>query len=430
MLNTQVHPSSIRGIKRLANQIKKAHGIPLHQALALASRKASFQNYTDAHRTLKDAAAGSIKHQLFLTIYWFERKPYAIGRETLEMALTTPLAELCSKAQLKRVPGLGNMRLVAPDHLVMDSLGQSQESARTQLCKAARALSFMEATGLKPCPYDIARVATQGLNEELPQKDHTSQWHDPATGQYVLIDEPYGNAVVSQERAEWATQNNWHLEASTWPGIYYPGACGFYIASPAGQGYDFDRLIRVINAIPEPVLADNWPGISAANHEVFVSPMAATPQDRRRAQAKGTIMRLPSKTTLPYSSGSMNRRPNGSMPVDGHVEAGRMIKAILQSRFKPWAVNKRMDSIRSTLEDWLGLEIHPDRLPGREFFDVYYHGLDESDPYVVATQSTQGVIDLLMKLKESLQNSYPDCAPLRKLTGKVETSVRIIERGR
>jgi len=57
MLNKNVQPSTIGGIKRHAKQLKKANGIPHHEALDLAARSASFENFAHARNQLQNSNA-------------------------------------------------------------------------------------------------------------------------------------------------------------------------------------------------------------------------------------------------------------------------------------------------------------------------------------------------------------------------------------
>ncbi|CCW15924.1 hypothetical protein EBBID32_2550 [Sphingobium indicum BiD32] len=430
MLKEAIRPSTIIGIKRLANQAKKASGITHGEALDLASKKAGFENFAHARRVLysndNSAANG---HRLFLTYYWYERKPYRSGRETIEIRLSRPLLEICSKRGLKLERTLSRLRLAAPDHLLSDSITEHQSFARGELCKAVRALRFMEATGLEPSEYRHARKATVALDERLPKRDHSTDWNDPRTGRYIMLDEPYAAAVVSDDRAAWASRNGWHLQASTWPGIYSPGACPLFVAAAKDDAFDFGALMHQIDGLAPPVTAEHWPGVSVTGHETFISPMAVTPQDHRRARAKGTTYQVPSKTTEPYSSmWSSRRKPIGALGIPGHQEAGRMIKALLRSGARPWSVKERLETLRCTLEDWLGKEIEREELSDGDFFDVYYHEINENDPFVAVAATSVGVIDLLGQLRRKLTEAYPDCAPLRRLTGRIDTSVKFMVR--
>ena len=105
---------------------------------------------------------------------------------------------------------------------------------------------------------------------------------------------------------------------------------------------------------------------------------------------------------------------------------GRMIKAVLHSRHKPWAVNRRMDKVRSTLEDWLNYELEQGDLDGPEFFDVYYNDLLDGDPFELLAQSSEGVAYLLLELKRKLESVYPICAPRAAMMSRIDVSVRIV----
>jgi hypothetical protein len=264
------------------------------------------------------------------------------------------------------------------------------------------------------------------LDGTLPKKDHAAEWYDPATGQFIITDEPYTDPKVSDERADWARRNQWHLKAAAWPGMYNPPHCSLFVATSAASGFDFDALMAKIDALPEPAIPEIWSGGSVDNHETFVSPKARTPQDRRRAKAKGTVQAVPSPSTIPCGRfwGQALRRPNGVMPISEHLEAGRMIKAVLGSGHKPWSVNRRMDSVRNRLEDWLSYELPATLRNNFDVVEVYFDGLADDDPFVSEAKSPDGVIRMLNALKGKLTRFYPECAPRRSLIGKIETALR------
>jgi hypothetical protein len=264
----------------------------------------------------------------------------------------------------------------------------------------------------------------------LPDGDHSTNWIDPATGQVIVVDEPYSGVPDEYKRAAWAARHNWRIAKTSWPGMYYPYSCDLYVTTNGASGYDLDSLVTKINAIPTPLLAKNWPGDSVTSWETFLSPMAKTPQEIRRARCRGMIYPNASATTVPYSynMGSSRRRPKGELGIDGHHETGRMIKAVLSSKARPYSVYTRMDSVRCTLEDWMGLEIGRGQLEGPEFFDVYYHELGDDDPLWDRAKSRDGVIAILGALKQKLEAVYPDCAPLRKHLNRIDMSVKLIRR--
>lgn len=134
---------------------------------------------------------------------------------------------------MKKANGLSWFRLASLDHFVHDQVIRSQETARDSICKAVRELRFMEATGLKPTNDYEAAYPNRDPNNKLPQTDHATNWEDPDSGQFILVDEPYLGPVITGERAEWADKHSWHLQASKWQGMYYPGESQMFIATDA-----------------------------------------------------------------------------------------------------------------------------------------------------------------------------------------------------
>ncbi len=426
MLIEDIRPSTVAGIKRLARRICKAEGIPHKQALDRAARAASFENLKHAKETLAGVPLPP-RYQLYLTAYWTDRETYAIGRETLEIWLSKPLLDLCTKSEMRIVRGLAGLRLAAPDHLVKDMMCQSQDFARDQLCQSVRALRFMEATGLRACDDRRHRQSTAALDTDLPGNDHGSGWLDPTTDSFVLVDEPYSDAKVSDERAEWANRNGWQIRAAAWPGIYYPQRCALFVAADTAAGLDLEVLMRQIDALPEPVTAEGWPGVSVPNHVLFCTPLTLSPQDRRRAKAKGTINSRPSRKTVPLHRFLIGaaRKPNGKLPLAGHEEAGRMISAVLQSRHKPWAVNEQMDKLCHTLVDWLYADVPQrdlDRL--NDPIDLYYNAVP-GDALIARASSAVGVVEILSDLKDLLARAYPDSAPLRRQLARITRATKL-----
>lgn len=432
MLIDGPRPTTLVGVKRLAKQLKKTNGIKHADALDLAAKSADCVSFRHAQRVLPTSGLANSKPYVLLTIYWSDKeRGHRCGRETLRVELSMPILDLCTKSALKYVRGFGNLRMVAGDHFVCDDIAHTQEYARDRLCTADRSLRFMELTGLRP-NRDRKKYPSILDTDKLPNIDHSTDWVDPTNGQFVLIDEPYGNAPDDTKRADWAARNGWRIEKASWPGMYRPYDCDLYVGIDTRSGYDFDALMAKINAMPEPVISENWTGESAPSWETFLSPMAKTKQDKRRARCKGMIYPSPSKTTVPYSHnpGCSRRRPIGELGIDGHVQAGRVIKAVMSSQHAPYAVYLRLNSLRSDLEDWFSLEIGRGQLDGPEFFEVYYTRTEEDQLLERTLTSADDVVAALHGLTRTLKSAYPDCAPLRRQLRRVEMSASILEKAR
>ncbi|MBB4610952.1 DUF5623 domain-containing protein [Sphingomonas yabuuchiae] len=431
MLISDIRPTTIEGVKSLAAQYRKQEGIKYSQALDVAAKAANCTNFKNALRILPSIGSRAKKPYILLTIYWCDKdKRYEIGRETLTIALEKPILDICEKLMLKQVRGFGNLRMVAPDHFVCDAIAGSQSFARERLSTAERSLRFMERTGLRPS-RDFRKAYPNGqADDQLPDSDHTTDWVDPVSGQFILIDEPYSGVPDEAKRADWSDRTDWRVVKTQWEGMYYPSRCDLYVATDGRTGYDIDALVAKINAMQSPFLEEDWTGESAPSWETFISPMATTPLDQKRARCRGMIYPMPTKTTLPYSynMGENRRRPAAAMPVDGHTQAGRIIKSILRSAHRPYGVYRRMNSVRSTLEDWMSIEIGRGQLEGPEFFDVYYHEVDDDAPAFERAKSSSGIVDMLGELKHRLQVAYPNCAPLRQQIHKIDMSISLVSK--
>ncbi|MFK3781551.1 DUF5623 domain-containing protein [Agrobacterium sp. NPDC089420] len=426
-----IRPTTLVSVKRLAAQLKKRKGIKHSDALDLAARAANCENFRHAQRILPARNKPRERPYILLTTYWRdeERRQY-FGRETLRIDLSRPVLEICKKSELKYVRGFGNLRMVAGDHFVCDDVVHSQDYARDKLCTAERSLRFMEQTGLRPS-RNPRKLNPRGIgNEKLPGLDHPTDWVDPSTGQYFLIDEPYGNAPDEDKRSDWAVRNGWRIEKTSWPGMYRPYDCDLYVAVDNRCGYDIDALIKKINAMRKPLISENWSGESSSSWDTFLSPMAKSEQDKRRARCKGMIIPLASKTTVPYgyNAGAARRRPKGKLGIDEHIKAGRAIKAAMRSKLIPFRSYTRLSSLRAELENWLALEIGRGELGGPEFFDVYYRETTEDEAYQKSLKSGDDVVAGLENLTRKLREAYPDCAPLRKQLRRAEMSISLMER--
>lgn len=207
--------------------------------------------------------------------------------------------------------------------------------------------------------------------------------------------------------------------------MYNPYNCDLYVGVDARSGYDIDALMAKINAMPEPLRGENWIGVSSPSWDTFLSPMAKTKQDKRRARCKGMIYPVSSKTTVPYNYnlGCASRRPIGELGVENHVRVGRAIKAVMSSKYASYSVYSRLNSLRSNLEDWLNLEIGRGQLDGPEFFEVYYTTTDDDRAFRSKLKSAEDVAEVLRWLARTLKNAYPDCAPLRRQLRRIEMSI-------
>lgn len=140
----------------------------------------------------------------------------------------------------------------------------------------------MEATGLRPSG-SASRVYPRGnFSNAVPGRDHTSAWHDPAAKAYVFVDEPYSRGAegVPEVRLAWARHHGWDIVKSKWGGMYFPdGGCELYLAADKAKGYSLAPILAALDALPPPIVEENWNGHTSPAMGSFVSPAALSKQE-------------------------------------------------------------------------------------------------------------------------------------------------------
>lgn len=298
-----VTPTTLVGIKRYANQIKKSGDLDHKEALDQAAQAANFQNFRHAQRVLpgRSDEPDELPHRLYLTAYWRDLNTKIRGRETLDINLRADWMQLIPASKLKHHRALSLFRPTAPDHLEASFQATSQSNARRRICAAVRTLRFIEATGLHPTKGD-GRVFTAGVSlYEIPGRDHDSVWYDPETKRYLFANEPYEAAAISYavRRDTWANANGIAIVRPKWGGMYNPdGGSQLYLFSQSGRGVPLDDIIAKLDQLPAPMVEADWKGTSAKAMPIFFSPRAGEPVHSKRKTARSASTGLQRTTRM------------------------------------------------------------------------------------------------------------------------------------
>ena len=212
--------SSLAGLKSLAKKMQQGGGIPRHQALDLAAKHGGYACFTDARRKLHRGQTTRFPLQVRQNWWGYESRDG--GTAEIGLHLRSPLSDLVRPHQL--VGYLDACRIKPED--VLERSGQQRHASETQwyIGRIARALQFMDATGLKP---SRARKGypTHEYDSRPPVADHDHCWYDPVARLHLLTTEPYPgrsdrNAIA---QSEWERQHGWTTFYSAWGGIYGNG---------------------------------------------------------------------------------------------------------------------------------------------------------------------------------------------------------------
>lgn len=434
MPNEAIRPSTMDGVKRLAKSIKIERGIPHLQALDIAAQSGGFQNFRHARNVLNDGAGrphGRPGHQLFLTVYWRDKESDARGRETLTISLDTLWSDLITPQQLEYHRALADFRPEGPDHLAVRHLAHSQSQARRDICGAARAMQFMDATKLRPSKSHSRAFPAGRSSNAVPGRDHYSVWYDRDTKRYLFADEPYELAVQGKdaERSAWSAQHGFTIAKPSWPGMYSPDrGSRLYLIADAEKGIPLAPIIAALERLPTPIVEAAWKGESAPSMPIFFSPGTISRAEAAAAQSAATKPRKVAsgpRNTVGYVQTFVGpqRRPKGKMSIEVHSQVGALLKSVLVDSYHRKGVYNRVNGIRSELDEWTQREYNYAELPSEQFFDLYYHESGSSFSRTLSSDARALHVGSLVKVKQILARHYPDSPPLRVLMKKLDAAI-------
>jgi len=246
--------STIDGLKRAAKKVKRDTGMTHARALDHVARAGGFHNFIHASRNIVEAALAP-RFAVIVSQYWFERERRLRGTERLVVHLSQPLTELVRPHQLKGY--LGGSRLLGEDSLDGYDRGEDQDHARKLACRLARALQFMDATGLKPSEGKRFYPKSSWYNRP-PGVDHDHGWYDPQTRTYLFTDEPYGVGLeTARERADWCERHEFDIFKSKRASVYGYGT-ELYLIAKRGTPIDLIALLARLDASTPPISEKDW----------------------------------------------------------------------------------------------------------------------------------------------------------------------------
>ncbi|WP_070886934.1 DUF5623 domain-containing protein [Pseudomonas argentinensis] len=416
-------PQTLRGIKRKAKTLKGPEVTHL-QALDLAAQDSGYQSFHHARRVLEKLTAElPMLDSIYLSAYWHDRnkKPSEAGLEVIRVDLPRPMLSFLTKYQIAFTRNLSGFRVADTDHLEMSFDADSQERAKELLHRAALALQFVEATGLRPVTTQAQRKKLS-RTETLPRRDHISWWVDPTTERCVALDEPYDHVNRTDEvtaRSKWADQNDFHISKPVWPGLYYPNN-----AVPHFVGQDGDwlsELTSIVEKLPAPQITTvtregDKPGFGY--YARFASPATEASGRKRKPRLGTTYGYSKGATELFRRAGEpIKWRPKTGLAISKHKELSKELKSLCISPMN-FRANQVFEKVRSTLEDWMYAE-HPAETRNSEFYNTYYG--DDAECSVF--RSTADQVAAIERLQTLLMKYYEDSKPKRDLLKSIQQAM-------
>lgn len=245
--------TTLTGLKSLARKIQAEQGIPYHQALELTARHGGFAGYVDAKRKLPEQRAA--RFDITIRQNWWGYESRDGGTAEITLRLKVPLAELVRPHHLTGYLGACRIR----DAEIIERSGQQRHASETQwyIGRIARALQFMDTTGLRPS--DARRCYPQADWENRPPvADHDHCWFDPLARAHILSTEPYPGRSerAMAEQAAWEKRHGWQTFCVNWGGIYGNGT-ELILCCPQAYAETLKGKIALLEAAPAAVGDDD-----------------------------------------------------------------------------------------------------------------------------------------------------------------------------
>ncbi|MHC5194990.1 DUF5623 domain-containing protein [Pseudomonas frederiksbergensis] len=436
---------SMTWIKRRAKSIKATAGVPHHQALETAARESGYQNFR--HAQSEQSGALPSKHNVYLSVYWRDHKDRTqSGRITLCVPIRRPILSFLTKYQVtNRIPYLTEFKLEYLDHLEKRLDACSLHSAYITAREAAKALNFVERTGLLGAgAISYGSRSPFRTLHDLPRKDHGSDWcapNDPSD--WCYLDEPYHEY---KDRPDWAISRTmgYTAEGGLGQGIYLGGGpIGAHACIFAATHERALELMSALKAVTEE--QDSWIVTHATYETDFLSPARISAGQNRKPRtqpvAAGTIRGgaiaycgLPGEKSL--------WRPAEPLPLHIHNKVGPLTYALFDWTDDHPRLRAAMRDFRSTLHGWLNAEhcdmkwFNGNKGVSRKYwlFEYAYRGLTNAGklaaPAIAAealVATDAGRVQALLQIRDILVGGYPDCAPLRKILIRIDFLVERIK---
>ncbi|MCY1351518.1 hypothetical protein D9M69_377860 [compost metagenome] len=316
---------------------------------------------------------------------------------------------------------LSKFRLEAPDHIEMRTDAASPVSAMQYLDQASFTLLFMNSTGL-------VKVFRKGNIEEMnglgrvPKADHMTEWEDPQSGDWLLLDEPYLSPVPGF-RKEWLQEHGLYQVAPRWPGLYYPGMADPYLISPSQELVA--RVQTQVEGIPDSAYPMGMPQEMAYNSK-FISPARLASGKPRRQRTMPSIGFRNGAVAYGGAPGVRSKwRPARGMSLEMHTTIGPILHKLCNSSTRTAGVTARiyarLNQVRSRLEDWAFME-HPGGITAEVDAKLYY------GPAVDGYTTPQDTLKAIETVRDLLLRGYEECKPRAQMLAKIESAAADLQK--
>jgi len=245
--------------------------------------------------------------------------------------------------------------------------------------------------------------------DDLPGRDHGSEWISRESGEWVYLNEPY--AYNHGKADQWAAHQGFEVITSRWKGLYFPdNAVPTLFCSDKALATKLAQQLDALAIKGEQISGDE----TGRYWERYVSPARLASGNSPRRRPMPAPRGLVSAGSLPYGASSGGEaslwRPAVRMPLTFHHQVGPLLTALANAPL-PASARRRVLRVRSTLDDWIQMEYPTNEEMSAEQFREAYYG--HRHPPVVDGRGEE--LAAIKKVIETLSVGYAESKARRGL---------------
>jgi hypothetical protein len=200
---------------------------------------------------------------VYVTANWRTPRMSKSKSETIRVQLSKSLDELIDPPAVegRYEHGLFPYARLGPDLIGRYREVDSREGAIWWVCKGARILQFMDATGLRASGAFVFPDEA-GLP---PGSDHVTSWYDRVTRCHIAVDEPvdYSHEENREKRLAWANRHKFSVVKSLWKGMHHPeGGTQLYLWVKRAKRDALGPILEALAALDPPIITSNRSRVS------------------------------------------------------------------------------------------------------------------------------------------------------------------------
>lgn len=213
---------------------------------------------------------GTVLFPVYISALWHDAVKKQSGTTTIVIKLPRALDEIIPLKRYRYARTLSDFSRAASDRIYSEHwVTYEGFNPVSIVCKAARELQFMCASGLVPSKK---HSGPGRINGEFPEWDHGTSWIDPITGKTIFASEPYNAEGAEETCQDWAAANASTFLVSDWPGMYEPPLSNLILIARNEDAELLAKIDKALSLLNDAANSETLEFVEVDDGQVFFSP--------------------------------------------------------------------------------------------------------------------------------------------------------------